>query len=72
MSLQSTLHNWVGKMVWYFPRNERGLQACYAEAAIVIDEGDMIEDTLVILIVGEEQPKTVWVKDVEVMEVPDE
>ena len=72
MSSQSTLHEWVGQMVWYFPRNERGLRTHYTEAAIVIDEGDIIEDTLIILIMGEEEPKTVWVQDVEPMETPNE
>ena len=72
MSSSSTLHDWIGQMVWYFPRNDLGLQTHYTEAAIVIDEGDVIADTLVILLVGEEETKTVWVKDVQLMEDLDE
>ena len=72
MSSQSTLQDWIGLMVWFFPRNERGLRTHYTEAAIVIDIGDILEDTLIILIIGEEEPKTVWINDVELMEIPDE
>lgn len=70
MSSQSTLQDWIGLMVWFFPRNERGLRTHYAEAAIVIDVARE-DGILSILIAGEEVPKMVWVNDLEKMEIRD-
>ena len=70
MSSQSTLHDWIGLMVWFFPRNEHGLRMYNAEAAIVIDVGDE-DGTLSILIAGEVSPKIAWINDLERMDIFD-
>lgn len=68
MNSQDALRDLIGKLVWFFRRNDRGLNTGEAKAAIVIDVGDVLMDTLIILLIGEEEPKIVWSHDVELME----
>ena len=70
MSLQSGLHDhWIGKLVWFFPRNEAGLPIGNSViCGIVIDR----ESKGVYVIMHGEERILAWEADMEPVEVWDE
>ena len=70
MSLQSGSHDdWIGQLVWFFPRNEVGLPiGNSAICGIVIDR----EDKGVYVVLHGEERIIAWEADMEPVEVWDE
>ena len=74
MSSLSISHDLIGKMVWVFTRDDRGVRTGDVVNGIVIEEGNK-EGTVVVMLGGSEETdfRTVWMcNDIEEMEDWDE
>lgn len=74
MSSLSISHELIGKMVWVWLRNDRGIRTGDVVSGIVIEGGSQ-EGTVVVMlsISGETQFRTVWMaNDIEEMDDWDE
>ena len=74
MSSLSISHDLIGKMVWVFTRDDRGVRTGDVVNGIVIEEGSK-EGTVVVMLGGPEETdfRTVWMcNDIEEMEGWDE
>ena len=67
-SSNTSPESWIGKLVWIFPRDERGVQTGETTTAIVIREGPL-EGTFVVMSEATGDGwQVVWERDMEEVE----